>query len=312
MIISKTPHRLPLGGGGTDIPEFYSKYEGFWISAAIDKFVYVAVNSRFESPIRLAYSKIEIADEVDDIQHKFMKVALEYFNVRDHVDITTLSDLPSGSGMGSSCSFAVGLINALSVYTRMPIKNIAELAFDLDRSLGHPVGKQDQYTALYGGVRVYTVNKAGTVMNKVMIVPGLEEHLSLFYTNTTRDANPILVKVGNDNENMLKIMEIGEKSFTALDSCQYDAFGELLDEHWKAKRMIAPEMTSPEIDRVYDSAIRAGALGGKIIGAGGGGFLLFYTRKNQDKAKLIKAMSTMGLPYVPFKFYPDGSRVIDA
>ncbi len=312
MIISKTPHRLPLGGGGTDIPEFYTKHDGFWISAAIDKFVYVAINSRFESPIRLAYSRIEIANELDDIQHKFIRVALEYFNIRDHVDITTLSDLPSGSGMGSSCSFAVGLINALSVYTKTPINNIAELAFDLDRSLGHPVGKQDQYTALYGGIRVYTINKAGLVMSKKMEVPGLEDHLSLFYTNFTRDANPILAKVGNDDENMLKIMQLGERSFSALEACEYDEFGRTLDVHWKTKRQITPEMTNPDIDKAYELAMKSGALGGKIIGAGGGGFLLFYTAKNQDKAKLIKAMNNIGLPYVPFKFYQNGSRVIEA
>jgi D-glycero-alpha-D-manno-heptose-7-phosphate kinase len=302
---------LPLGGGGTDLPEFYSKHGGFWISAAIDKFVYVAINSRFESKIRLAYSKIEVVDELDDIKHNFIRVALEHFNVRDHVDITTLSDLPSGSGMGSSCSFAVGLINALSVYTRTPVVNIAELAFDLDRSLGHPVGKQDQYTALYGGTRVYTVDKFGNVTNRVLSVTGLEDHLSLFYTNLTRDANPILTKVGKDEDNMLKIMEIGEQSFDALDTKQYDLFGSLLDTHWKFKRMITPEMTNTEIDRAYDTAIRSGALGGKIIGAGGGGFLLFYTRSALEKAKLIKAMADINLPHVPFRFYPEGSRVIE-
>ena len=312
MIISKTPMRLPLGGGGTDLPEFYTKHGGFWVSVSVDKHVYVAINYRFEKQIRLAYSKIEIVDELDDIQHKFMRVALEYFNVRDHVDITTLSDLPSGSGMGSSCSFAVGLINALSVYTKTPVKNIAELAFDLDRSLGNPIGKQDQYTALYGGVRVYTVNKSGVVVNRVLQVPGLEEHLSLFYTNITRDANPILTKVGNDEENMLQIMDIGEKSFVFLDNMQYDNFGMLLNTHWIFKRAITPEMTTPEIDKAYDLAMKSGAIGGKLIGAGGGGFLLFYTVKNQEKAKLLKAMDSVGLPYVPFKFYPDGSKVIEA
>lgn len=310
MIITKTPHRLPLGGGGTDIPEFYQKHKGFWISAAIDKFVYVAINQRFEKPIRLAYSKIEIVNELDEIQHKFMKVALDYFNVRDHVDITTLSDLPSGSGMGSSCSFAVGLINALSIYTRTPVENIAELAFDLDRSLGYPVGKQDQYTALFGGTRVYTVNEQGIVKNRAMSVPGLEEHLSLFYTNTTRDANPILKKVGNDEDNMLKIMEIGERSYNALESCNYNEFGTLLDTHWKFKRNITLEMSTSAIDEAYKLAIHSGAVGGKLIGAGGGGFLLFYTNDKKDKIKLTKEMYDIGLPYVPFKFYPEGTRVI--
>lgn len=304
--------RLSLGGGGTDIPEFYSKHEGFWVSTAVNKFVYVGIKSRFEKEIRLVYSRIEDnINSLDDIKHGFMRVALERFNVRDHVEITTLSDLPSGSGMGSSGSFAVGLINALSIYTCQPVIDMAELAFKLDRELGNPVGKQDQYTALFGGVRIYTARKNGVVTNMKLDVPGLSDRLSLFYTGITRDANPILKVVADSEESMLQIQEIGKRSFEALDSQDYDEFGKLLDEHWKVKQSISPMMSNNKIDYAYLQAKNAGSLGGKLCGSGGGGFLLFYSSNEKVKAKLMSAMNTIGFPYVPFEFYREGSKVIE-
>jgi len=312
MIITKTPMRIALGGGGTDIPEFYWEHGGFWISTAIDKFVYVAIKPRFEKQIRLAYSKIELVDDIAEIEHPILRTALDIFGVDENIEISTLADLPSGTGMGSSGSFTVGLVNALSVYTGKPIQDLADMAFFIEREkLGRPIGKQDQYAALYGGVRLYRADKKGRITHAEMIVPGLEDRLSLFYTSIRRDSTPVLKDVADNPEGLQQIKNIGEMSWDALHDQKYDDFGGLLHQHWLIKREMSSLMTSDKIDKTYQRARKAGALGGKIIGAGGGGFFMFYTRDDDGKAKLIREMAKIGLPHQPFRFHNEGTKVLD-
>ena len=312
MIITKSPMRVSLGGGGTDIPEFYWEHGGFWISAAIDKFVYVAVKPRFEKQIRLAYSKIELVDSLAEIDHPILRIALDIFDVDKNIEISTLADLPSGTGMGSSGAFTVGLVNALAVYTGKPVQDLADMAFFIEREkLGRPVGKQDQYTALYGGVRTYQADKKGRITHAEMHVPGLEDRLSLFYTSIERDSAPILQDVAEKTEHLRKIKNIGELSWDALYYQNYDDFGQLLHQHWLVKREMSPHMTSDKIDRIYQKARGFGALGGKIVGAGGGGFFLFYTQDKEKKERLIRDMRKIGLPNLPFKFHNEGTKVLD-
>jgi len=312
VIITKTPMRITLGGGGTDIPEFYWEHGGFWISAAIDKFVYVAIKPRFEKQIRLAYSKIELVDSLAEIDHPILRIALDIFDVDEYVEISTLADLPSMTGVGTSGSFTVGLVNALAVYTGKPIRDLADLAFYIEREkLGRPVGKQDQYSALYGGVRLYRADKKGRITHSQLQVPGLEDRLSMFYTSIRRESAPILEDVRKKTEQLQSIKDIGGMSYDALYDQDYDKFGELLHQHWLVKREMTPDMTDDKIDRIYRNARKFGALGGKIVGAGGGGFFLFYTQDKEKKGKLIRDMRKTGLPSLPFKFYNKGTEVLD-
>jgi D-glycero-alpha-D-manno-heptose-7-phosphate kinase len=311
MIITKTPLRLPLGGGGTDIPEFYERHGGgSWVSAAVDKHIYVAVKPRFERKILLHYSKIEEVSRIDDVKHGFIREALRQFEVEDHVEVSSLADLPSGSGMGSSGAFAVGLLNALSVYTRRPIYNLAESAYNLERNiLGRSTGKQDQYTSMMGGCRAYNVSSGGSVSyGEPIDVSGLEPHLSLFYTGLLRDAGEMISRL--DIDALVKIRSIGEDSWRALSRGSWDEFGALLGIHWGVKRSLAEGMTNTKLDHVYAQAMRSGASGGKLVGAGGGGFMLFYSPHPEWRSQLVKRMQAMGIPETPIRFESQGSQVI--
>jgi D-glycero-alpha-D-manno-heptose-7-phosphate kinase len=313
MIITKTPMRLPLGGGGSDLPEFYEKYGGFWISASVDKYIYVAVKSRFEKQISLHYSQIEEVYHVDKIKHEIIREALRKYGLDSHIEVSSLADLPSRSGMGSSGSFTVGLLHALSVYTRKPIPDLAEEAYNLERNvLSRATGKQDQYTATLGGCRCYDVSRSGLVhYGPPMDVSGLEEHLCLFYTGLLRDADTMIRKVANREEELLKIKHIGEESWEALTAKEWDKFGFLLDEHWRVKRGMVDGMTTSKLDQVYEEALRNSALGGKLVGAGGGGFFLFYIKYPSHRQYIVKKMKDLGLPEVPFRFEKEGSKVME-
>ena len=274
--------------------------------------MYVIIKPRFEKQIRLAYSKIELVDSIAEIEHPVLRIALNIFDVDKNVEISSLADLPSGTGMGSSGSFTVGLVNALSVYTGKPIQDLADMAFFIEREkLGRVVGKQDQYSALYGGVRLYQADKKGRITHAEMHVPGLEDRLSLFYTSIQRESTLILQDITEKIEHLHKIKNIAELCWDALYSQKYDDFGQLLHQHWLVKREISPHMTSAKIDKIYQKARRFGALGGKIIGTGGGGFFLFYTQDKEKKQKLIRDMRKIGLPHLPFKFYDEGTVVLD-
>lgn len=312
MIVTRTPHRLPMGGGATDLPEYYWEHEGFWISAAINKHVYVAIKPRFEKQIRVAYSKIELVDDIEKIEHPILRIALDIFEVDSHIEISTLSDIPAGTGMGSSGSFTVGLVNALSIYTNTPVPDLADLAFFIEREkLKRPVGKQDQYAALHGGVRLYKADKKGRITHAELSVPGLKDRLSLFYTSIKRESAPILRDVAKKTESLHQIKEIGEQSWDVLHNHDYDQFGELLHQHWLIKREMSPQMTNDRLDKIYQRAKKAGVIGGKLCGAGGGGFFLFYTPTNKVKAKLVREMGKLGLPPFSFKFHNEGTKVME-
>ncbi len=312
MIWVKSPMRLSLGGGGSDIPDYYEEHGGLWVSGAIDKFTYVGVKKRFEKQIRLSYSKIELVDSVEDIEHPILRECLNYFDIKDSIEIISVGDVPAGTGLGSSGSFTVGLINALSIFTRKPVNDLAATAYHIEREiLGRPIGKQDQYASLKGGIRVYKISKDGSLRDSELIVPELSDYLALFYTNIKRSSGPVLSDVVKKTELLHEIKRIGEESCKALRSKDYLRFCELLDEHWMVKRGMSDKMTNPQIDKWYNKAKSVGVLGAKIVGAGGGGFFLFGVPDNSVRKNLFFAMVEEGLVPLPFRFHRTGTEMIE-
>jgi len=322
MIISRTPVRVPIGGGGTDLPFFQPKYGASLITSAINKHIYVNVNKRFEDTIRVSYSKTEIVDSIEDLKHDRVREALRLLDLKKGIEITTIADIPSGTGMGTSSSFLVGLLNALHAYKReyTDTKTLAEEACKIEIDiLKEPIGKQDQYAAAYGGIINLGINKDGKVMvsplNISDVLHELQENLFMFYTGITRDTTKILSKQQNEAEsdeekakNMMEIKKIGEEIKKALESGNCRRFGEWLNIHWETKKKLASVMSNTEIDKWYDYALKNGAIGGKIMGAGGGGFFLFYCDKNKNN--FADKMSKIGLSRVPFRFDFDGSKIV--
>lgn len=324
MIISRTPYRITLGGGGTDLPSYYSKYCGFLLSAAINRYIYITVNKRFEEEIRLSYSKTEIVSDAKEIMHPVAREALKLLNLRSGIEITSVSDLPAKSGLGSSGSFTVGLLNALHTYKRefLTQKQLAEEAFYIEAEiLKEPVGKQDQYIAAYGGIISMNIDFDGCVAVDTHVLSEdamdqLESNTLYFYTGMQRSAYEVLCQQSNSvkkDENVIvncmhQIKEIGKECLLKLQNGDVDWFGKSLDMHWNIKRQITSNMTNSQIDQWYDAGIKNGALGGKIIGAGGGGFLMFYC--NNGKSHLRKAMNEFGLREVKFRIDHEGSKII--
>lgn len=325
MIITRTPLRIPLGGGGTDLPGFYEKYGSFFISAAIDYYMYIAVKRRPIQGIRLAYSQIEEVQTIDEISHRIAKASLQYLkvDVKRGLEIVSIGDLPGGTGMGTSGSYAVGLINALHHLEKnaVPAHVLAEEACHVNMNiLKDPSGKQDEYIASYGGIMCFEINKQGAVKTYPLELPyqtinDLQNNLLMFYTGISRSANQVLAKqkeatIKNDPkmiENLQKIQEIGFEVKEALEKNDVTLFGKLLHKHWLTKR--EREATStPQIDKWYDIAMKNGALGGKIMGAGGGGFFAFYCEDKKDK--LRKALIAEGLDEVKFRFDFEGTKLI--
>jgi D-glycero-alpha-D-manno-heptose-7-phosphate kinase len=325
MIISRAPVRFSLGGGGTDLPAYSEKFGGYVISAAVDKYIYVTANKRFQGDILLKYSQTERVTEVKDIRHRILREALHMTGVRTAIEITSMADVPANTGLGSSSSFTVAVLNALHTYKRNFISSqqLAEEACELEiNRLGDPLGKQDQYIAAFGGVTAFTFEKDGTV--RVEPVPAsedtfeeLQNNLCVFYTGIERTANDILAEQsnrvqrleGNVVDRMHCIKDIGHEVYEMLVSGKVDSYGELLDDHWSAKRKLASKMTDPIIDECYDEARKAGAIGGKLMGAGGGGFFMFYVRP-QNRRHLISVMELKGLPQLRFRFDYDGARIV--
>jgi len=303
--------RVTLGGGGSDLPGFYEKYGGFWITAAIDKYITVLVKPRFESELRVSYSELEFASNPDEIKHPVVREALKRFKIHSHTEIISISDLPSGTGLGSSGAFTVALLAALNKYVGGKDVDLPESAYELERStLNRMTGRQDHYAAYNGHTRAYTLSKSGKISSQ-LIKSGdkLNNHLSLFYTGRTRRSNNILEEVSKADEIMLKIKDIGLDSYRALIDLDYTRFGELLHEHWELKRSISKNMSGGYIDKFYSCALKHGALGGKLCGAGGGGgFLMFCSRTPLDRDKLVSNMSGY-LRHVPFKIVKEGMEV---
>ena len=324
MIIARSPLRITLGGGGTDLPSYYRDHEGFLVSAAIDKYVYVNVMRPFTEGIYLKYSQLEHVEQIADVKHPIIREALQMLGFKTpQVEITTLADIPAGTGLGSSGSFTTALLKALYTHRKRHLhqEELAELAchIEIDR-LGEPIGKQDQYIAALGGVTCFTFHKDNKVTAEPLGISmatmfDLEDNLLLFFTGFSRSASNILkdqkVKSQQNDTNMLNnlhyVKDLGYRSRNALVDGKTELFGELMHEHWEHKKRRSGGMSNPQIDEWYELGMKNGAVGGKLVGAGGGGFLMFMAR---DRNKLRHAMVHAGLEEVRFKFDFEGTKVV--
>jgi D-glycero-alpha-D-manno-heptose-7-phosphate kinase len=324
MIITRTPLRISLGGGGTDLPSYYERSgHGFLIAAAITKYVYVSIHQNFDKDILLKYSQIEQVERLDDIKHPLLRECLRSTGVNQAIEISSMADIPTGTGLGSSGSFTVGVLKALSMYQHQAIANemLAANACRIEiEILGEPVGKQDQYVAACGGLSGFTFHDNGTVdvvpLNLSQSVRNhVDENLLLFYTGVRRSASEVLqeeqsgTKVSRKSvaDNLDRTREIGYETARVLESGDLPAFGRLLTDQWRLKFERQPNEIHDQINTWIELGISSGALGGKLVGAGGGGFLLFYADR---KAELRECMSMLGLVEVPFGIDYEGSSVI--
>ncbi|MEO8726950.1 MAG: galactokinase [Acidobacteriaceae bacterium] len=323
MIIARSPLRITLGGGGTDLPSYYRDHGGFLVAAAIDKYVYVSVMRPFSPGIYLKYSKLENVASIDEVQHPIIREALRAVGSPAQIEITALADIPAGTGLGSSGSFTTALLKALFAHQRrlLPPNDLAELACDIEiQQLGEPIGKQDQYAAAYGGMTCFTFNQDGSVAAEPLrisadTVHDLEDHLMLFFTGFSRSASGILQDQdartrSSDSEmvaNLHYVKELGIRSKQALEGGDTARFGELMHEHWEHKRKRSPAMSNAKIDEWYALGRANGAVGGKLVGAGGGGFLMFYA---EDHKRLRQTMLAAGLEEVRFRFDFEGTKVV--
>ena len=324
MIITKTPFRISFCGGGTDLAAFYEKAGyGAVVSTSIDKYVYLAIHRFFEERFLLKYSSSELTGSIDEIKHPLIRECLRLTNTTDFLEMTSFADIPSsGSGLGSSSSFCVGLIHALLAYgRRLPSRETcAAAACELEIGvLGEPIGKQDQYAAAYGGLNFIQFNANGSVCVQPLILPRdtfatLQSRLCLFYTGVTRKTSAILAEQKQNIildetkfQVLLQMRAHAEMLRQELAAGRVDALGVLLDETWRMKRQLAGGISSSGLDAVYERALAAGALGGKLLGAGGGGFFLFYCPEEKQPS-LRKALSE--IRPVPFAFENQGTRII--
>jgi D-glycero-alpha-D-manno-heptose-7-phosphate kinase len=316
--------RITLGGGGTDLPSYYRQHTGFLISAAIDKYVYITIHKRFYEELFLKYSKYENVLNVNDIEHPIFRECFKMLEMDGkYIEISSLADIPAGTGLGSSGSFTTALLKALYCYKNQFVSNrlLAEKAceIELDR-LKEPIGKQDQYIAAFGGITTFEFLSDDTVKVTPLEISketlyNLEDGLILFFTGYSRSASAILKeqddksKEANDDmtQNLHFVKELGKQSQMALENGDLEKFGELMHTHWEHKKKRATSMSNEQINEWYDLAMKNGATGGKLIGAGGGGFLMFYTK---DKMKLRHVLLQRGLQEVRFKFDFEGTKVI--
>lgn len=324
MIITRSPLRVSLGGGGTDLASYYSVHGGFLVAAAIDKYVYITKHRTFQQEIIVKYSKMERVKNVDEIEHPIIREALKLTGVTDpHLELTSMADIPGGTGLGSSGSFTTALLRALHAFKKNIVSpaQLAEQACEIEIGrLGEPIGKQDQYIAAIGGITAFTFHPDGRVEYRPVRLAeetlyNLEDNLLLFFTGYSRSASAIL-KDQNDKskqldpamlENLHFTKELGYKSLECLESGNLDEFARLMDLHWQRKKARSTGMSNAQINEWYDFAMQNGALGGKLIGAGGGGFLMFYAT---DKSKLRHAMRSKGLQEIRFRFDFEGSKVV--
>jgi len=325
VILSRAPTRITLGGGGTDLKSYYSKYGGFLIAGAIDKYCTILANRRFYDSIRLSYSQMEIRDNVADIEHRIFRAALELLGIQKGIELHSTADVPANCGLGTSSSFTVALINALHTYNRdfVTQRQLAEEACHIEIDiLGEPIGKQDQYMAAFGNLTCLTFDKNGEVLVESLHISRealdqLEGNILLFFTGKERSASKILSEQDEKSKkddpeiiaNLHQIKEIGLETRKYLERGEVNMFGELLHVHWEIKKKRSQNMTDPFIDECYEAARRNGAAGGKLIGAGGGGFLMFYCINN-DKPKVVRAMHKMGLRWERFRFDFDGAKIL--
>jgi D-glycero-alpha-D-manno-heptose-7-phosphate kinase len=324
MIITRSPLRITLGGGGTDLPSYYQQHGGFLVAAAIDKYVYVTAMRPFTPGIFLKYSKLEHVELIDEVQHPIIREAIRIAGFRTpQIEITTLADIPAGTGLGSSGSFTTALVKALYAHRRHLLHSheVAEIACDIEiNRLGEPVGKQDQYIAAYGGVTCFTFHpddrvEAVPLRTSMETLFNLEDNLLLFFSGFSRNAGSILSDQKKRTEksdqamldNLHEVKELGYRSQQALERGDVGLFGEIMHAQWEQKKRRSSGMSNPTIDEWYELGLRNGATGGKLIGAGGGGFLMFYA---EDHRRLRKAMAKAGLEEVRFRFDFEGTKVL--
>ena len=324
MIIGRSPLRISLGGGGTDLPSYYREHEGFLIAAAITQYVHVTIHRTPIAEIILRYSKIERVASVDEIQHPIIREALKLTGIRGpNIEITSMADIPAGTGLGSSGSFATCLLKVLHKFNRQFIhpRELAEMAATIEIDiLKEPVGKQDQYIASHGGVTAFHFRKDDTVEARPLKLSDetldlLEDNLVMVSTGFYRAAGQVLKEQDDKSrakdqgmiDNLHYVKELGHRSLEALESGALAKFGQIMHEHWQHKKKRSKVMSNPDIDRWYELAIANGAIGGKLIGAGGGGFLLFYT---EDKAQLRSALRGEGLMEVKLGFDYEGTKIL--
>ncbi len=320
MIITKTPFRVSFCGGGSDISDFYREHEGCVVSTSINRYMYVSVHPYFnENQTALKYSQTEIVDDIKDVKHTIMKCVLNDMDVKG-VEITSTADVPSGTGLGSSSSFTVGLLHSLYCYKAKYIakKELARLACEVEiEKLGNPIGKQDQYAAACGGLNFITFHRDDTVsVEPVILRPetlqALQDNIVIFYTGLTHDANKILseqkknISSADKTRNLLRMCELAREMKHSLECNDLSDFGAFLDEGWQKKKELASGIVNMEIDDMYNYAMANGATGGKLLGAGGGGFLLFYCEKYRQK----QLMEKMKLRQFPIRFEHDGTSVV--
>ena len=323
LIISKSPLRISLGGGGTDLPSYYKNHGGFVISATIDKYVYVALNNPFEQKFILKYSKGEVAESINGIKHGLIRESIRLISPGlERLEVQSLADIPSGTGLGSSGAFTTALVGGLLELSNKPFdkETLAKCACEIEIDvLGEPVGKQDQYSAAHGGLNAYKFNEDDSVEVRPLLIGAerlqvLEQSLSLFFTGFTRSASQILEGQNsgaqNDESKTIKfldsIKQIGVSSERALLEANVEELADLFSQHWEIKKNGVKGATNTSIDELYDFGLANGALAGKVVGAGGGGFILFISR---DRDRLHKRMNERGLFQTPFSFSADGTRV---
>jgi D-glycero-alpha-D-manno-heptose-7-phosphate kinase len=320
MIITKTPFRVSFCGGGSDLPSFYEQYGGCVLSTSINKYMYISIHPYFElRQTVLKYSATEIVDDISQIKHSILNCVLNDSGVSG-VEITCTADIPAGTGLGSSSTFTVGLLHTLACYQGKYLSKsrLAERACDIEiNKLGGPIGKQDQYAAALGGLNFIRFNTDGTVSSSpVLMRPGvkrrLQDSLCMFYLGSSRSANDILSEQNSNMsdpakaDNLIQMCALAEEARQALESDDLSSFGAILDKSWRLKRSLASGIANPHIDELYDKAIKAGASGGKLLGAGGGGFLLFFCEPGrQERLRLA-----LGLRRMSFAFDNDGTSVV--
>ena len=324
MIITRSPLRISLGGGGTDLPSYYKKHSGFLIAAAIDKYVYITLHQTFVTDLIVKYSQLERVKHATELRHPIIREAMKLVGVDgQYLELTSMADIPSGTGLGSSGSFTTALLKALHAHKKNLIhpRELAEQACHVELDmLKEPIGKQDQYIAAYGGLTCFQFLPNGNVEATPLKVDSetlynLEDNLLLFFTGYSRSAGSILKEQDQKSrtsdkemtDNLHFVKELGYQSQEALEVGDLHKFGELMNIHWEHKKKRSGGMSNTDIDRWYQLAMENGAVGGKVIGAGGGGFLMFYA---EDKTKLRHALTQAGLREVRFRFDFEGTKIV--
>jgi D-glycero-alpha-D-manno-heptose-7-phosphate kinase len=330
VIVTRTPFRVTLGGGGTDLPSYYQQHGGFIFAMGLDKYMYVIVNRpTVGRKVILHYSQSEVVDHVSELRHELAREALRLHGIEDSFEVSSIADLPAGTGLGSSSCYLVGLLNALHHDRRdyVPLQSLAEEACHIELDiLGSPIGKQDQYMATYGGLTVLEIGKDGKVGVRSLRpstsdVAQLVAHTHIYYTGSQRDAREVLAdqnvamqkKEGVDHarvaDSLHRIKDLGYRILEAVETSNFDRWGELLDEHWQSKKKMSAKISLARVDQIYDEVKeRYGVLGGKIIGAGGGGFLMLYCPARH--ADVERFMHERGMPRMHYTVEPEGTKVV--